>query len=81
MSNRKNEKGFYINVALIVIVLAAIIYIVVSGSMPESADIPEIPDVNVETETETENEAEAEAETEKEAEYETEAAEDDTVTE
>ncbi len=73
MSNKKNEKGFYINVALIVIVLAAIIYIVVSGSMPKGADIPETPDVNVETEAETENEAEAEVETE--------VAEDDTVTE
>ena len=70
MSNKKNEKGFYINVALIVIVLAAIIYIVVSGSMPKGADIPETPDVNVETEAETENEAEADVETEVKAEKE-----------
>ena len=70
MSNKKNEKGFYINVALIVIVLAAIIYIAVSGSMPKGADIPETPDVNVETEAETENEAEADVETEVKAEKE-----------
>ena len=68
MSNKKNGAGFYVTIALIVVVLAAIIYIVVSGSMPKGADEPDDLGAGVETEveneTEAENESEAEAETE-----------------
>ena len=68
MSNKKNGAGFYVTIALIVVVLAAIIYIVVSGSMPKGADVPDDLGAGVETEveneTEAENESEAEAETE-----------------
>ena len=41
MSNKKSGAGFYVTIALIVVVLAAIIYIVVTGSMPKGADVPE----------------------------------------
>ncbi len=71
MSNKKNGAGFYVTIALIVVVLAAIIYIVVSGSMPKGADVPD--DLGAVVESEVENETEAEADTETESEAEAEA--------
>ena len=70
MSNKKSNASFYVTIALIVLVVAAIIYVVVSGSniLPEKnvSDNENVENVN-NTDTDDNADADADANTDTEA--------------
>ena len=75
MAGRKNsDKGFYVIIALIVLVVAAIAYVIISGSyIPGANDGAADDNLAVEGEANVDNEVDAEADAEVEAEADAEA--------
>ena len=78
MAGRKNsDKGFYVIIALIVLVVAAIAYVIISGSyIPGANDGAADDNLAVEGEANVDNEVDAEADAEAEVEAEADAEAD-----